>query len=334
MHAWCGVGARVHKALHATVRTPGVADTNEIAPGAVDHHPRHTELSASTQGDGCRIHALIRLEQGNEMDAEERADEAHEAEERSAPTARVVHAAVVEQGEDELERPISSLFWSGVAAGIAIMASVWVSGALHLYLPDAGWSEMVVALGYPFGFLIVILGRLQLFTEHTAVAVLPVAQHPTMRGMLRLARLWVTVFVANLIGAAAIAALVVVGHVQSPELLDAMVVVSHKLVERGVMDTLLQAIPAGFLIASIAWIRSAIEGSGFMVVVAVTYAISLCGFTHVIAGAAEAFVLLWHGDVTAGWVATGFLLPALAGNIIGGTGLFALLGHAQVKNEL
>ncbi len=268
------------------------------------------------------------------MTDEQAADEAREADERSAPPARVVHAAVVEQGEEELERPLSSLFWSGIAAGIAIMASVWVSGALHHYLPDAPWRHAVVALGYPFGFLIVILGRLQLFTEHTAVAVLPVIRRPSARGTWRLARLWGIVFLANMIGTAAIAALAVVGHVQSPDVLRGMVAVSGKLLERAPADTLLQAIPAGFLIASIAWIRSAIEGSGFGAVFAVTYAIALGGFAHVIAGAAEAFVLLWHGDAGPGWVLGGFVAPALVGNILGGTGLFALLAHAQVKEEL
>lgn len=268
------------------------------------------------------------------MNVDERDEEQHEAEERSAPAARVVHAAVAEQGEDELERPLSSLFWSGVAAGIGIMASVWVSGALHHYLPEAPWSEAVIALGYPFGFLIVILGRLQLFTEHTAVAVLPVVRQPSVQGARRLASLWATVFAANLVGTAMIAALAVFAHIQSADVLGGMIAVARKITERDAATTLLQAIPAGFLIASVPWIRSAIEGSGFSVVFAVTYAIALAGFAHVIAGAAEAFLLLWHGDVSFSWVVTGFLLPAMAGNIIGGTGLFALLAHAQVRAEL
>ena len=268
------------------------------------------------------------------MNDDEREAEQHEAEERSAPAARVVHAAVAEQGEEELDRPLSSLFWSGVAAGIAIMASVWVSGALRHYLPGAPWSEAVVALGYPFGFVIVVLGRLQLFTEHTAVAVLPVVRQPSRNGVRRLARLWATVFVANIVGTATISAAAVFAPVQSADVLSGMLSVARTLTERDAAATLLHAIPAGFLIASIAWIRSAIEGSGFSTVFAVTYAIALGGFAHVIAGAAEAFLLLWHGDVGLDWVLAGFLLPALVGNIIGGTGLFALLAHAQVKDEI
>jgi formate/nitrite transporter FocA (FNT family) len=260
--------------------------------------------------------------------------EEREVEERSPPKAKVVHAAVIKQGEDELERPSGSLFWSGLAAGIAIMASVWAQAALHHRLPDAPWRELVAGFGYTLGFLIVILGRMQLFTEHTMVAVLPLAMETNRRNFIRTARLWSIVFAGNVIGAAIIAAICVWGRVQSPEMLGAMVEVSSKLMEKTAWETLLQGIPAGFLIASVAWIRSAADGSSFWIVVALTYPIAICGFTHVIAGAAEAFLLLWTGNAGAGWVLAGFLLPALAGNIIGGTGLFAMLAHAQVKEEI
>ena len=111
--------------------------------------------------------------------------EAEDAGGRGAqPAARpkVVHAAVVKQGEDELERPTVSLFWSGLAAGLAIIASVWAQAALHQRLPPTRRGGTLVAgLGYSLGFIIVILGRMQLFTEHTMVAVLPLARKPNGR---------------------------------------------------------------------------------------------------------------------------------------------------------
>lgn len=154
-----------------------------------------------------------------------------------------------------------------------------------------------------------------------------------MRAAGRLIRLWSIVFAANLLGAGAVAGLAVLGQVQSADLLRGMVAVSMKLLERTPIETLMQAIPAGFLIASIAWIRSATNGSEFWIVFAITYAIGLCGFAHVIAGASEAILLLWHGDVSLAWALGSFIAPALAGNIVGGTGLFAALAHAQVKEE-
>lgn len=260
--------------------------------------------------------------------------ESQEVEERSPPKAKVVHAAVVKQGEDELERPLGSLFWSGLAAGISIMASVSAQAALHMRLPDADWRELVAGFGYCLGFMIVILGRMQLFTEHTTVAVLPLMREKTMASLRRTLRLWTIVFVGNVLGSALIAAACIYLRLQSQEMTDAMLDVSAKLFDKGPLEMLLQAIPAGFLIASVAWIRSAADDSSFWIVLVLTYAIAICGFTHVIAGAAEAFLLLWSGNASLGWVLGTFLLPALAGNIIGGTGLFAMLAHAQVKEEI
>ena len=261
-------------------------------------------------------------------------EENREVEERSPPKAKVVHAAVVKQGEDELERPLGSLFWSGLAAGIAIMASLSAEAAIHMRLPDAEWSELVAAFGYSLGFIIVILGRMQLFTEHTTVAVLPLMRERTVANLKRTLRLWSIVFVGNILGAAIIAAACVYLRLQSEEMTQAMVDVSAKLYDKGPLEMLLQAIPAGFIIASVAWIRSAADDSSFWIVLVLTYAIAACGFTHVIAGAAEAFFLLWTGNADPAWVFGTFLLPALAGNIIGGTGLFAMLAHAQVKEEI
>jgi formate/nitrite transporter FocA (FNT family) len=261
-------------------------------------------------------------------------DESREVEERSPPKAKVVHAAVAKQGEDELERPLGSLFWSGLAAGISIMASVSAQGALHMRLPDAPWRELVAGFGYCLGFMIVILGRMQLFTEHTTVAILPLAAEPTRRNFGRVARLWAMVFAGNVIGTAICAALVVYCHTVSPETLDGMIAVSAKLLDKSASAILLQGIPAGFLIASVAWIRTASEGGDFWIILALTYTIAIAGFSHVIAGSAEAFLLLFTGRAGIGWVMFGFILPALAGNIVGGTGLFAALAHAQVKEEI
>jgi formate/nitrite transporter FocA (FNT family) len=280
--------------------------------------------AASSAGDAALIDHEANLDE----------DQRREVAEHSPPAAKVVHAAVTKVGDEELDRPVGSLFWSAVAAGIAIMASVSVSGALHHYVPEAPWRDAVVALGYPVGFLIVVLGRMQLFTEQTVVAILPLAREKTARNFVRVARLWGLVFLGNVVGAAVVAALAAFGHVQSPEVLAGMTAVSAKLLDRTGWETLMQAIPAGFIMAAVAWVRSAEDEFGFWIVLALTLALGLCGFAHVVAGAAEAWLLCWTARADVGWVFTGFLLPALAGNVIGGTGLFAVLAHAQVRNEI
>jgi formate/nitrite transporter FocA (FNT family) len=246
--------------------------------------------------------------------------ERQEVEERTAPRSPVIYEVVRQQGEEELERPDASLFWSGIAAGFAIMASVAAQGAIRQKLPPGmPWREVVADLGYSVGFLIVILGRMQLFTEQTIVTVLPVMAEPGWGKLRGTARLWVIVFVANMI---------------SPELLASMLEVSGHLLHKTPMDMLAEAVPAGFIIASVAWSRAAINNGEFWIVLTLTYAIALCGFTHVVAGSAETFLLLFAGQVGTAQALGGIILPALIGNIIGGTGLFALLAHAQVHQEL
>jgi formate/nitrite transporter FocA (FNT family) len=260
--------------------------------------------------------------------------EKKEVEEHSPPAAKVVHAAVSKQGDDELDRPVGSLFWSAVAAGIAIMTSRWISGALHHYVPEAPWKEALVAFGYPFGFLIVVLGRMQLFTEQTVVAILPLARDWTWANFRRVARLWSIVLLGNLLGTAAMALLAAHARLESDEVLGGMLAVAGKLQEHGPLQTMLLAIPAGFIMAAVAWIRSAENELSFWIVVWLTLAIGLGGFAHVVVGSAESWLLFWRGEAGIGWVFGGFLLPALAGNVIGGTGLFALLAHAQVRQEI
>lgn len=260
--------------------------------------------------------------------------ERQEVEEHSPPAAKVVHAAVSKQGDDELDRPLGSLFWSAVSAGIAIMASLTVSGALHHYVPAVPWREAITGLGYPVGFLIVVLGRMQLFTEQTVVAILPLAREPTRANFGRVMRLWSIVLLGNLLGTASVALLAARTPVQPAEVLHGMLAVAAKLREHTALETAFLAVPAGFIMASIAWIRSAENQVGVPIVLTLTLAISLCGFAHVVVGSAEAWLLFWSGKASLAWVFGGFILPALAGNIVGGTGLFALLAHAQVRQEI
>lgn len=261
--------------------------------------------------------------------------EKESAEELAAPRSRVIHEVIRRQGEEELARPVGSLFWSGIAGGLAITTSVFAEGALRHKLP-AGMPgrEAISDLGYSLGFLMVVLGRMQLFTEQTIVTVLPVMAAPGWRRLGLAARLWAVVFAANMVGTCVAAAVSLWLPLVEPPLLASMIEISSELLRKTPLDILRQGIPAGFLIASVAWIRGGISSGDFWVVFVLTYAIALGGFTHVVAGSAEAFLLLFAGQAGLGQVLGGIILPALLGNIIGGTGLFALLAHAQVRQEI
>lgn len=94
-------------------------------------------------------------------------DEAQKVQERVAIGARVVYEVVRLEGEDELERPGVALAWSGLAAGLSMGFSLLAEAALMSHLPNAAWRPLIARAGYSVGFLVVILGRQQLFTENT-----------------------------------------------------------------------------------------------------------------------------------------------------------------------
>lgn len=255
--------------------------------------------------------------------------------EEAAPLrAPVLFTVISQNGEEEMRRPATSLFWSAFVAGVAIFASVIAEGALHQKLPPMPARAAIADLGYPLGFIIVILGRMQLFTEQTIVSVLPLARRPTLGGLGRLARLWGIVFGANMLGALLVATVAAKGGLASPDLTLAMREVSRGLLGDSGWETFLQGIPAGFLVAAIAWLLASTKGDHFLIIFVITYVIALGDFSHVVAGGAEAFLLAVAGDASFGWAVFDFVLPALAGNILGGTGLFALFAYAQVRREL
>jgi formate/nitrite transporter FocA (FNT family) len=257
------------------------------------------------------------------------------ADELAAPKTRVIYEVVRRQGEEELARPAGSLFWSGAAGGIAMMASVIAEGALRHKLPaDMPGRAAIGDLGYTLGFLIVILGRMQLFTEQTIVTVLPNMAAPGWKKFVTTARLWAIVFVANLLGTAAAAWINLNLHLMGPELTASMLEVSSAVQGKSALETLAHAIPAGFIMASVAWIRAGAADGEFWIVLILTYFIALGDFAHVIAGSAETFLLLFDGQIDVAQAFGGIIGPALVGNVIGGTGLFALLAHAQVSREI
>src|SRR5579871_5149681 len=131
--------------------------------------------------------------------------EVEEAQQRSAASAVVIHEAIRLEGEQELRRSSAALFWSGLAAGLSMGFSLFTEGILRSQLPDQPWRPIITKLGYSFGFLLVVLGRQQLFTENTLTPILPLMLHKNRKTLFNVLRLWAVVLVANLVGAFAIA---------------------------------------------------------------------------------------------------------------------------------
>lgn len=246
----------------------------------------------------------------------------------------VIYEIVRQNGTEELNRPLASLWWSGIAAGLGLSLSVFCEGILHAHLPDTGWRPLIENLGYPVGFLIVILGRLQLFTESTITAILPLLRDRKLRTLGLTARLWGVVFLANMLGCFFAALMALYPGVATEVQLEGALEVSRHLLDKSTLDMLLHGIPAGFIIAALVWCLPSSKGNEFWVIFLFTYVIALADLTHVVAGATEIFLLLLHGEIGIVRVLLFGLGPVFVGNVIGGTGLFALIAYAQVKEEL
>jgi formate/nitrite transporter FocA (FNT family) len=262
-------------------------------------------------------------------------DEEKQADEYEKVPSSVIFEAIRREGEHELSRGFSALWWSGVAAGLAISMSVICKGFLESILPAAEWTTGVSSLGYTVGFLIVILGRMQLFTENTIMPILPLFLAPTRTHFYRTARLWTIVFIANLVGCAAAALVLVHGYILPDARFEGVLSVSRHYAEATAFEHFALGIPAGFLIAALVWILPRMESAGeVLMIVILTYMIGLGGMSHVVAGSTELFILVARGELALAAAVFGGVLPAFAGNVLGGTGIFAALTYAQVREEL
>ncbi len=120
-----------------------------------------------------------------------------DAKRRSAPGVAVIYEAIRQEAVAELSRPNRALLWSGLAAGLSVCFSFLAEALLQSGLPNVSWRPLISKFGYSVGFLIVILGRQQLFTENTLTPVLQLFQEKTLTILMNTIRLWAVVLVAN-----------------------------------------------------------------------------------------------------------------------------------------
>ena len=260
--------------------------------------------------------------------------EVHDVEDMSAPRTPVIYEVVRRLGEDEMARPATSLWWSGVAAGLSMSFSLLAQAILQQHLPDAPWRPLVSGFGYCIGFLMAVLGSQQLFTESTITVVLPVLKRFSGNAVWRMARLWAIVLVANFVGTFIAAMFCTLTPVLPPELLHGMQEISRVLLGLSWWNMALHGITSGFLIAAMVWMIPSAESAKFAVITLMTYLIAIGGFTHIVAGSVEANMLVLNGDWEWWRMIGQFMAPVLIGNMIGGTALFALISYAQVMEEI
>jgi formate-nitrite transporter family protein len=281
--------------------------------------PAKTQLATTISGDATGAPA------GDLSRAERRV-----AEERTAPRAAVIHEAIRAEGEGELRRPISALIWSGMAAGLSIGFSLVASGLIRAHLADTSWRPLVSCFGYSVGFLAVILGRQQLYTENTLTVMLPLLTLRDLSTLMQVIRLWIVVLLANLAGACvfawALANFDLFGHEATKAFAD----IATTAVSVGWSTLLARGVVAGWLIALMVWMMPGADSSRAFIIVVMTYLVALGNLPHGIAGSVDGFFLVARGALSWHQMLGEYLTPVLIGNTIGGVSLVAFFNHAQV----
>ncbi len=242
----------------------------------------------------------------------------------------------IREGVDELERPTRGLLLSGFSAGLDIGFSVLAIGVLGTLL-DADISDLARALilanAYALGFILVIFGRSELFTEHTTLAVLPLLDGRTTAA--RVGRAWCLIYCGNMVGVSVFSLILAwtgpaLGSIEA----SVLEVVAHHLLDHSWWVILLSATVAGWLMGLVSWLVTAGRDttSQILFVWLVTGLIGLAGLHHCILGTGEVLSALFMGAALPLGAMTHFIVFTTLGNVVGGFFFVAVVkyGHASV----
>lgn len=249
------------------------------------------------------------------------------------PTPNVL-TSLIETGLHEIRRETTGLLLSGFSAGLDIGFGPLLM-AVMLTLTEGGYgdigTELLLASAYSIGFIFVILGRTELFTEHTTLAVMPILDgRASVRG---LARLWGLVYVSNVVGGAVFTAFVVTLMpnlgVASPEAFET---IAYKLVNHDPTWLFVAGILAGWLMGLLAWLITAAQEtvSRLLVIWLVTASIGILHLPHSIAGNVEVLFGVFVSPRVSVMDYATFLALATIGNAVGGTVFVGLLKYGHV----
>jgi formate/nitrite transporter FocA (FNT family) len=259
-------------------------------------------------------------------------EEIAEVEKRERPRSAVIFETIRREGEGDFERASLALFWSAIAAGGSMTFSMIAMGVLQAHLPDAPWGHLVASFGYTIGFLIVILGRQQLFTENTLTPLLPIFYRPTAWRVRQLFRLWGVIFAGNIAAAAITSAIVAFSGAFPDSTLNAFDELARNATGHPFGVLFAKAIFAGWLIALLVWLLPLAEAAAPFVIVILTYVVAAGDFGHIIAGSVEAFYGAWRGAISWSDVVV-FIVPTLLGNCVGGVAFVAAITSAEIASE-
>jgi formate-nitrite transporter family protein len=233
-----------------------------------------------------------------------------------------------ENGRRELERPAKALAFSGVAGGVTMGLTGMSVAIAHATLGTGPAQDFVAYMFYPIGFVAVIIGRAQLFTENTLYPVL--LAFSDRKNIIPTLRLWGIVFVSNVIGAALFAALAIRTGALRPDFAHELTAVGAESAAGTVARIFWAGVIGGWLIALVAWMVTASHWTigQIAVVWLLTFIVGLGHFAHCIATSGEIFASVFAGVIPLGAYGR-WIFPATAGNIVGGVFIVSLLNWGQ-----
>jgi formate/nitrite transporter FocA (FNT family) len=252
-----------------------------------------------------------------------------EAELSVRPTAAEILERVLSDAESEVHRPPSALALSGLAAGLTMgFTGLGVAAAFHAF-GHGPWQHFAAYLIYPIGFVAVIVGRQQLYTENTLYPVALVLDRRAYLG--RTLRLWAIVFWSNIAGVVVFSALVMKTHAVPQNVQQELAGLGSHAVDRTFAYAFFSGIVGGWLIALVAWLVEGTDGSFSVIAVTwiLTFLVGVAGLAHCIASSAEIVSAVLADRAGLGEYAL-WLTGATLGNTVGGVVLVALLNYGQV----
>ena len=255
-------------------------------------------------------------------------------EEHERLSQHLIYEIIRRDGIEELMRPFQSLFLSGVGAGILVSFSFVCMAVLQSFLPNQPWAPLITKWGYTVGFVLVILCRAQLFTENTITTVIPLFKPFTWKKLGAVLRLWHLVLAGNLVGTSLVAVFLTTPGLLNLDFIVEMQAIAHHVSAFTWQENLLRGIPSGILIAAIVWMMPTARQFALFLVAFITYFIAAGDFTHIVVGSCEMMYAVLNGMASPYDYIFQFLVPVGAGNIIGGTGVFTMLGYRIINGEL
>ncbi len=248
-----------------------------------------------------------------------------------------IYQRVVVYGDYELTAGRRELFFSGLAGGFAIA----VTFLLYVSLYGAFDGQPVVSqLLYPLGFIYIILGGYQLYTENTLPPVALVLER--LASLPLLLAVFAVVLAGNAIGAVLGAILFATTGALSGEAAVAGVEIGEAALDLSAIDLFAKALVAGFLVAGVVWMDFAADSTiaRLVLIYLVFLSIPVAGLYHVVVSFTELLFLVLEtsGSVAGALNLLGegmltFILPVLAGNTLGGILLVTVVNYYQTTDR-